>query len=164
MPGPVGKDKPRRVALRREKRPPLFVVPESDDTAAPSDGDAVEDSDQDPADWGTDSDGKDDLKLEALSVRHQLTHMPKNKYCPACNRAKHVRTPARRQHRTPEELPKKFGELVNADHVLAQSPEAFGLTGERDALAVVDRYSGFIDAYPLQSNSAEDACASLVTF
>ena len=39
----------------------------------------------------------------------------------------------------PEKAPKKFGDLVNADHIIAHSNEAMGLTGERDALAVVDR-------------------------
>ena len=57
-----------------------------------------------------------------------------------------------------------FGDLVNADHVLAQSPEACGLFGERDALIVVDRYSEYIDAYPLMSKQSEDVHASLVDF
>ena len=85
---------------------------------------------------GTDSDGRNDLKLEALSVRHQLMHMPKNKCCPACVRAKLMRKPARRSKRPIGDRAKKFGDLVNADHVLAQSPEACGLFGEREALIV----------------------------
>ena len=106
-----------------------------------------------------------DLKLEALSLRHQLTHMPKNRYCPACMRAKMIRKPARRRTKKPDvDKITKFGDLVNADHVLAQSEEACGLFGERDALVVVDRYSKYLDAYPLMSKSTEDAKASLIDF
>ena len=32
--------------------------------------------------------GKRDLKAEALSVEHMLTHLPKNSYCSVCQRAK----------------------------------------------------------------------------
>ena len=131
----------------------------------PVDGDdAEEDSEDDELDWGTDSDGRDDLKREALSIRHQLTHVPKNRYCPACLRAKMVRKHARRSKSSIAEKLTKFGDLVNADHVLAQSPEACGLFGERDALIVVDRYSKYIDAYPLMTKNTEDAYASLVDF
>ena len=38
------------------------------------------------------------------------------------------------------------------------------LFGERDALIIVDRYSKYIDAYPLMTKNAEDAYASLVDF
>jgi len=54
--------------------------------------------------------------------------------------------------------------LVNADHVLAQRPEACGLCGERDALVVVDRYSGYMDAYPLMTKQADEVHASLIDY
>ena len=97
----------------------------------PQDGDDAEEvSDEDEKDWGTDSDGREDLRREALSLRHQLTHVPKNRYCPACVRAKMIRKQARRsKHSIADEL-KKFDDLVNADRVLAQSPEAGGLFGD----------------------------------
>ena len=62
--------------------------------------------------------------------------------------------PTRRQHRDPEERPKKFGDLVNGDTIVAQSNEAMGLTGERDALALVDQATAYTDCYPLRSRSA----------
>ena len=160
-PAPHKALRPRKAAEPRRKPDIVEVEPETD---APDDGDEVEEDDDDDKDWGTDSDGRNDLRLEALSVHHQLTHVPKNKYCPACVRAKMLRKPARRSKRPIGDTVKKFGDLVNADHVLAQSAEACGLFGERDALIVVDRYSGFIDAYPLMSKSAEDVHASLVDY
>ena len=74
-----------------------------------------------------------DIKAKAKSITHLLTHMPMNPYCEACQRAKMQRRPARRHDPPPEsERPKKFGDLVNADYIVAQSEESMGLTGQRD--------------------------------
>ena len=83
-------------------------------------------------------DGRHNLKTEAVGIEHMMTHTPFNGHCPSCVRAKMVRKPARRIDHDPALAPKKFGDLVNADHIIAHSDEAMGLTGERDALAVVD--------------------------
>ena len=61
-------------------------------------------------------------------------------------------------------MPKKFGDLVNADHIIAHSDEALGLTGERDALVVVDRYSEYVDCFPLMTKTADDAHGALLDF
>ena len=74
---------------------------------------------------------------EAVSLEHTMTHTPFNGHCPSCVRAKTVRKPARRVEHDPAMAPTRFGDLVNADHIIAHSREAMGLTGERDALAVV---------------------------
>ena len=52
-----------------------------------------------------------------------------------------------------------MGDLGNADYIVAQSKEAMGLTGERDALVVVDRGSNYIDCFPLMSRHNTDAHA-----
>jgi len=64
----------------------------------------------------------------------------------------------------PEKLPKKFGDLVNADHIVAHSEESQGLTGERDALLVVDRFTDYIDCYPLATKTADDAYGAFVEY
>ena len=74
------------------------------------------------------------------------------------------RKPACRLHHDPAIAPKKFGDLVNADHIIANSEDAMGLTGERDALAIVDRYSNYIDCYPLMTKTADDAYGELLDF
>ena len=58
-------------------------------------------------------------------------------------------------------MPKKFGDLVNADQMVALSEEAMGLTAEHDALVVVDRYSDYVDCYPLMTKTADDAHGAL---
>ena len=74
------------------------------------------------------------------------------------------RRPARRQHTKPEDKPKKFGDLGNADYIVAQSKEAMGLTGERDALVIVDRATSYIDCFPLMSRLSSDAYGALKEF
>ena len=64
----------------------------------------------------------------------------------------------------PAAMPNKFGDLVNADHIIAHSEEAMGLTGERDALVVVDRYSEYVDCFPPMTKTADDAHGALLDF
>ena len=109
-------------------------------------------------------DGKRDLKTEAVSLEHVMTHTPYNVHCPSCVRAKMLRRPARRVVHDPAAMPNKFGDLVNADHIIAHSDEAMGLTGERDALVVVDRYSEYVDCFPLMTKTADDAHGALLDF
>ena len=97
------------------------------------------------------------LRRDALSAAHLLTHQPKNPYCWACVRAKMMRRYAKRKRVAPTRVPLKFGDSVTADHLLAQSEESMGLFGERDALVIVDRYTEYVDAFPLKSKSAKDA-------
>ena len=68
-----------------------------------------------------------------------------------------MRRYAKRRKTLPQRIPEKFGDLVNADRLLAQSPESMGLFGERDALLIVDKYTLYVDAFPLKSKSAKDA-------
>ena len=78
--------------------------------------------------------------------------------------AKTTRRPARRKIRDPADLPKKFGGLVNADYIVAQSRDAMGLTGECDALTVVDRATDYKECYPLLSRTSADAEGALLDF
>ena len=109
-------------------------------------------------------DGRRDLRAEAVSVEHLLTHTPFNPHCPSCLRAKMSRKPARRLQHDPATALKKFGDLVNANHIIANSEDAMGLTGERDALAIVDRHTNYIDCYPLMTKTADDAYGALLDF
>ena len=61
-------------------------------------------------------------------------------------------------------MPKKFGDLVNGDTIVAQSDEAMGLTGERDALAMVDQATVYTDCFPLMSRTTPDAHGAIKEF
>ena len=48
----------------------------------------------DPKDSDKRSRGEAELRKEAKSVHHLLTHMPKNPFCPTCQRAKMYKPPS----------------------------------------------------------------------
>ena len=105
-----------------------------------------------------------DLEKEAKSLNRMLLHHPKNPYCEVCQVAKLTRRKAIRKTAKPDP-PAEFGVLGNADYVVAQSKEDMGLTGERDALVVVDRAKPeYIDCFPLMSRHSSDAYGALREF
>eukprot|EP00972_Heterocapsa_arctica_P057731 8516566-Heterocapsa_arctica.AAC.1 len=63
--------------------------------------------------------GQKDLKAVALSRDHLLTHIPKNAWCRACQRAKMLAKRARRKANKADRIAeiRAFGDLVTADHL-----------------------------------------------
>ena len=114
-----------------------------------------------------DRDGKDESKRDwraaALNLSHAFTHMPKNPYCASCQCAKMQRKLARRRG-LGGTTPTKFGEEMVADYIVSHSDEAMGLTGERDALVILDRGSDYKDCFPLLTKDADDAYGAFVEF
>ena len=105
-----------------------------------------------------------DLKAEALSIGHLMTHNPKNPYCSSCQRAKMKAKPAPRRKRNPEDAPKVFGEQVTADHLIARDVGDESILGDRVALVVLDRATKWIDCFPLLTKGAIDAAHALAEF
>ena len=106
-----------------------------------------------------------DLRAEAVSLNHLLTHFPKNKFCHACLRSR-VRRKAclnKSVHRDAKCEP-IFGKQVTADHVYAHSERLAGFTGDLDLLVIFDRGVGWIEGYPLRSKGADDAYNSFQDF
>ena len=58
-----------------------------------------------------------DLKLEAGSLRHLLTHLPKNPHCLSCQQAKMKQKYSHRGALKREMA--QFGEIVTCDHVVS---------------------------------------------
>ena len=56
--------------------------------------------------------------------------------------------PARRVHEHRAPLPTQFGQLVTADHMV-MGPADAGKGGERTALVILDRGTGWFACYPL---------------
>eukprot|EP00972_Heterocapsa_arctica_P024876 3668749-Heterocapsa_arctica.AAC.1 len=55
--------------------------------------------------------------------------------------------------------PTKFMELVTCDHIISKSME--GLTGDKDALVVKDRFSNLKQLCPVKSKSLQDTVTAL---
>ena len=88
-----------------------------------------------------------DLKEEATSLRHLMHHLPKNKYCRACQAGKLHPQRSGRKARGLGPVPTAFGEEVTADHIIARSARSQSVTGDHDALLIYDRATKWVDCY-----------------
>ena len=102
---------------------------------------------------------RDKLQAESKTLKHALTHFPKNRYCEVCRRAKITA----RYHRKrdlevdPEEAPPlHFGHQLRADHIILGEDLTKGSEGERACLICYDEYSGALQGFP-QTNRTTDA-------
>ena len=118
---------------------------------------------------------KRDLKKEAASKEHLLSHVPSNPYCEACQIAKMQHVPhGKRKGVELGERPKEFGDQITADHIVVSSEASVGIgfvagnegltENQTCALVIKDRATGWIGCYPLPNKSAESARNSFVDF
>ncbi len=106
-------------------------------------------------------------KAEAASLRHLMTHHPKNKYCPTCCIAKCQRAPHRRKHHKywkGRPRPTAFGDEITADHIVAYSVRSQGITGHQAAVVFGDRATGWFDGFPIAGKTAPDTSDALRRF
>ena len=61
-------------------------------------------------------------------------------------------------------VPAAFGDQLTADHIIARSERSQGVTGQEDALLVVDRATKWVDCFPLKDKSAENSRVALLSF
>ena len=102
---------------------------------------------------------------EAKSLRHLLTHLPKNSHCEACMRAKMVKKHARRRHApTGPDSPTIFGDSVTADHLFSTGEKSTGTAGEQYAMVVLDLGTRWRDCYPSAERDATQSRLALQSF
>jgi hypothetical protein len=135
-----------------------FVNPPAGDSEghahAPVDGDIVSEEATEEEELDT---SRRNLKAEAVSTAHLMDHAGKNPWCEACQVAKPQRKPAKKKTGEPEHPPRCFGDQITADHVVANAEKSQGLTGDKDALVIKDRFTKYVEGYPLPTKSADDA-------
>ena len=103
-----------------------------------------------------------DLKAEAKSLKHLLTHLPKNPHCQACQEAKMKQIYSRRgAFQRPLE---RFGHIITFDHMFSAQARMIGLDGEMHAFNMKDLYTGFIAAFPVRTRDAESCIAAIRQF
>ena len=71
---------------------------------------------------------------------------------------------SQRRNKIPVDRPKKFGQQVVADHLIAQSELDKGINGETCALIICDRHTDILACYPLRSKSKDEAYTALNDF
>ena len=140
---------------------PLSCAPvtESGDDVVEAEAVATDDEDANET-----YEGPRDLKADAHSLRHLLTH------CPRTSTAMHVRGKAQRKSCRRGATSgfklnaKDFGDLCTRDHIIAYDDLSRGIRNEREALAVKDIATGCISGFPLMTKSSEDASCALKEF
>ena len=102
------------------------------------------------------------LKAEAKTVAHLLTHRYRNPYCQSCVRAKmkHFRT----RRGAFKRVLKKWGDLITFDFADLEWTNYMGVPDERELLVMRDRFTGVIQAFPLQGKSTDDIIPCLKRF
>ena len=124
----------------------------------------------DPGDGESDDEGEgpkkteENLRAEAMSPSHLLTHRPKNPYCETCKRAKMLKPQARRKGGSRFVEAEAFGDHIVADHVQIVERLEQGINGECYGLVVKDIHSQFRYAYTTKSKDARESEKSLVHF
>jgi hypothetical protein len=93
-----------------------------------------------------------------------MTHVPKNPWCEACKRAKMQQKAHKRVGANLGDRPLVFGDQLTADHIVANAAEDQSLGGDRDALVITDRATGFVECYPVKTKSADDAYRAFQEF
>ena len=104
-----------------------------------------------------------DLREEAVSIAHLMTHYPKNRHCIACQRSR-LRRRANRRSTVDKEASPEFGALVTMDHVYAHTTAMEGIDGSLDMLVVYDVGTEKVDAYPAKSKSSDCSYAAIQDF
>ena len=106
---------------------------------------------------------KERLMTEATSVRHLLTHLPKNPCCPVCQAGKLVKNHHRRK--TPnEDSVTSFGEKCTADTLYAHGERSQGRHGEKYAVVLLDLGTDWCSCEPCCERSSKDAAVAMRAF
>ena len=105
------------------------------------------------------------LMAEAQSLKHRLTHIPKNPFCDICSRGKMLKKRTRRTRHVQggdvlAEV-ESFGERIAADfiiiHKTATSKESVALCHQDDA-------TGYLRSFPLAGRSSDGIVRAMLSF
>ena len=95
----------------------------------------------------------EDWRADALTLRHMMTHLPKNPFCSHCQRAKMENVRLFRKKGAAGHGAEDFGDLVTADTMVLQGLRDRGINGEADAIVFYDLATSWIDVMPIMSRS-----------
>lgn len=108
------------------------------------------------------------LQAEARSIRHRMSHIPKNPYCDVCKRAGMYRRKVTRHRHDPladrgalEEVT-KFGQRIAADFIIVS--KSHKEDKEAVVLVIRDEFSGYMQAFPCVKRSQDVIVKSVLAF
>ena len=111
---------------------------------------------------GEETKARRDLKAEAISLRHLLTHLPKNPHCVSCQQAK-MRQRYSHKSAFKREIG-QFGEIITCDHVVSPAMRMQGLGGEKTGLSFLHLFTGMIAIYPAIRQDKDETLLALRHF
>ena len=97
-----------------------------------------------------------DLKLEACSIRHMMTHLPKNPHCSICQRSKMENVRSQKHGGSDSHGYSEFGEHVTADTLVLHGMKDRGIGNKQDAIVMYDFGTRWLDCVPVNSKSEDD--------
>ena len=113
----------------------------------------------------TPTDGNQKPSLSGqLPPEHMLTHNPPDSRCPVCAdvaKRKQCRRVKPEDVAPADEVPRRFGALLTADHAVIGSEEEHGRKGEKNTLMVLDVGTGWMSSYPARDRDADETFRSL---
>ena len=96
---------------------------------------------------------KRDLKMEAKSLSHLMTHLPKNPRCEICQRAKMENAKSYRGEGLDGHTFEKFGDRITLDTMVLHGLKNRGIRGETDAVVFFDFATDWLDAIPIKNRT-----------
>ena len=108
--------------------------------------------------------GEKALKEEAKSIRHMLTHVPKNPFCDICTKAKMFKPPSRAVGGSTKVKAGKFGDHITANFIVTRDEDELGIDDEKSALVVKDIATGFMYVYPNARRTTNAAILAIKHF
>ena len=108
--------------------------------------------------------GEAELRKEATIVHHLLTHMPKNPFCPVCQRAKMDKPPSYKTDGVRSIKSETFGEHLTCGHVIVYRDNEASIQGCRLALILKDVGTSVMHAYPCGRKSQDECYHALTHF
>ena len=103
-------------------------------------------------------------RADAKTLRHMLTHLPKNPYCPHCQRAKMENVKLRRKGGAAAHDVVSFGDLTTADTMVLRGLKDRGFHGEADAIVFYDLATDYLEVLPVQSRSRSNTLEAFRRF
>ena len=93
-----------------------------------------------------------------------LTHLPKNPYCPHCQRAKMENVKLRRKGGAAAHDVVSFGDRTTADTMVLRGLKDRGFHGEADSIVFYDLATDYLEVLPVQSRSRSNTLEAFRRF
>ena len=108
--------------------------------------------------------GEAALREEARTLRHMMTHTPKNPFCETCKCAKMYKPTKRHKGESLTVESNKFGDHVTGDHLVTRDVDEQTIDGDRVAMVMKDVATNFRWIYPSARSHAKDCILAFKHF